>query len=115
MWGNSSGPVFDRSNLPKAELALKTTNASVRAFIDGRPQHFDQDDLRPENARSARWKSFLSVPILVRFGDARISVGVVTLASSSSRRDSALPLEKTKQMQQLIDQMITVGRSLLNA
>jgi len=86
--GNSTGPLIDRVALRDEEVN-STTNASVVAFLEGRPLLRSIEELDPGLAHN-RWQTFLAVPIFVHVetegenGGGRIPAGVITLASTLS-------------------------------
>lgn len=114
MWGTSEGPVFDRHTLRSHGLGLGTSNASVAAFIEGRPLHIDVADL-PATAMDGRWKSFLSVPVFVSPPNSRsaVPVGTITIASTFKKANSLLPLRRTTDMEKLIQAMRQGGLGML--
>lgn len=114
LWAMSSGMLLDPQARRHAELEIGSHNATVQTFAEGRPQHFDISDLYEEDrARSSRWKSYFSVPIYVSVNGGRVSVGAVTLASSSRKEESVLPLPKLEYMEALRGLLIRAGRQLL--
>jgi hypothetical protein len=117
MWANSSEPLRDRMVLRHAELEVNSSTATVRSFVEGRPQHWDQEELTGvanSIQRHTRWRSYLSVPIYVRVPDARVLVGAVTIASTEPKRSSALPFPKTEHTKALMETVINLGRKLFN-
>lgn len=112
-WASSSGPVLDPDVRRTAELELDSGNASVRTFMEGRPQHLAASDLR-EMGFQSRWLSYLCVPIWVRVSSGQVPVGVLTLASNRDTSASALPLPKMDFMEQLRNMMIAAGKAMLN-
>jgi hypothetical protein len=113
--GTSTGPLFDPEVFRTAEIELGSNSASVVAFIEGRPQHLEAATLVGSADYRRRWASFLAVPIYVSERGVRVPVGTVTLASSKSIKDSALPLAKTSSMESLVEEMMRVGRELLSS
>lgn len=103
LWGTSEGPVRDRDTLREYPLRLSPSNASVAAFIEGRPLHIDVSEL-PSASTDGRWHSFLSVPIFVTTpgSTSAVPVGTVTIASTLSKDASLLPLRRTVDMEKLI-------------
>jgi hypothetical protein len=99
VWTNSVGPTF-ATDLRRAE-AVSSSNvekvASVQAFCEGAPKIIPIDQLElglvklkdDKNISATRWKSFMSVPIVVPFKeyDVDVIVGVVTLASTYKYSD----------------------------
>jgi hypothetical protein len=86
--GNSTGPLLDRAAL-RSEEVDSTFNASVAAFLEGRPLLQSIENIDP-NLTDNRWQTFLSVPIFVHVesdndnGGGRVPAGVITLASTLS-------------------------------
>jgi hypothetical protein len=114
LWGGSTGVLQDRSVLHFEELDLNTNNASVRAFIEGRPQYLGQDELAQNlGTPRSRWKSYLSVPIRIDLPEGTIPVGVVTLASMCDKNRSGIPDGSVRGMTSLVNQLTAVGHDLL--
>ena len=123
--GNSTGPLSDRSAL-RDEAVDCMTNASIVAFLEGRPLLRSIEQLDPDLI-SNRWQTFFSVPIFVNVegeddnGAGRVPAGVITLASTLSVtheikghwsvfRDLESPdFEKLK-----FDSLIPTGKGLLS-
>lgn len=115
LWGASTGVLQDRSVLHFEELDLNTSNASVKAFIEGRPQYMARQDLANEGAvPNSRWRSYLSVPIRIDLADGTIPVGVITLASMREKAVSEIPEGSVREMTRLVNQLTAVGQQLLN-
>lgn len=117
LWGSSVGPIHDRSRLRVGEIALHSRNASVTSFTEGRAVHLSTADLelRPQTVMDERrWNSYLSLPIYVNVGGTGVPVGAITLASSSTEDDSALPLRDAMDMTRLSETLLGVGRRLLS-
>ncbi len=111
LWNTSAGPILDRRLLNSKEIVLGSSNSSVRAFSEGRPQHHDLDEL--VTTSQGRWRSFVSVPInLGGITGQTIPVGVLTLASDQHKRESCLPLT-TVGMNSLVEKMRLGGELLL--
>lgn len=99
VWTNSVGPTF-ATDLRRSE-AVSSLNAekvaSVQAFCEGAPKIIPIDQLKlglvklkdDKNISATRWKSFMSVPIVIPFEeyDVDVTVGVVTLASTYKYSD----------------------------
>ncbi|MGB4758429.1 MAG: SIR2 family protein [Candidatus Saccharimonadales bacterium] len=116
LWAHTGGPILDRQTLKRAQLETISTNASVRAFNEGRPQHIDSSELDAENRANPQWRSYLSIPIYVPLReDIGTPVGSITLASTSSRAESIFPLLRLSDMHTVKAQMISAGRSLLGS
>ncbi|MBV9795501.1 MAG: SIR2 family protein [Actinobacteria bacterium] len=114
LWGASTGILEDRSVLHFEELDLNTNNASVRAFIEGRPQYVARRDLNSNGAAAdSRWKSYLSVPIRINLPDGTVPVGVITLASMEEKEHSKIPAGSVREMTSLVNQLTAVGQELL--
>jgi SIR2-like domain len=115
LWGTSSGPIWDRSVLATHQVRLASGNASVAAFTEGRPQHYDVDALKSiSDSNVGRWKSFLSVPVYTSVRGAKLPVGVVTWASNQRKDESTLPLSRISAMEKLIEHLVRFGRSVLS-
>lgn len=123
LWASSAGVLMDRSVLRTEELSLATTNASVKAFIEGQPQYISSDKLLVNNrenpSEASRWRTFLSVPIRVELSDDNVPVGlpvgVLTLATTADKRESVIPFRSTAEMEQLVDIVRNLGTVLLQA
>ena len=99
VWTNSVGPTF-ATDLRRTE-AVDSSNAekvaSVQAFCEGAPKIIPIDQLKlglvklkdDKNISATRWKSFMSVPIVIPFEEygVDVTVGVVTLASTYKYSD----------------------------
>lgn len=116
LWGTSEGPIKERGALRSSPIGLRSSNASVAAFVERRPKHLNLSDLR-ESPSSGRWRSFLSVPVVVATAHptSDIPVGVVTLASTHEIGGSLLPLDRATNMESLVSLMQQRGRRLLRA
>ncbi|WP_314147073.1 SIR2 family protein [uncultured Leifsonia sp.] len=88
LWGNSTGPILDKSMYRTEPISSDSGNASIRAFLAGRPLLMSLDTLGfPDEA--SRWKTFLSVPIFVQVStvvagndvQSYVPAGVITLTS----------------------------------
>lgn len=116
LWASSAGTLTDRDILKYEQLALASSQASIRAFIEGRPQYISLDELQaPGSFARSRWKSFLSVPIYVATSKGQLPVGAVTLASTRRKESSGIRQGQVKQMEGLVEQLIHVGRLILSA
>ena len=114
LWGGSTGILQDRSVLHFEELNLNTNNASVRAFIEGRPQYLGQNDLAKGGSKlNSRWKSYLAVPIRIDLPDGTVPVGVITLATMRDKANSRIPDGSVRGMTSLVNQLTAVGQELL--
>lgn len=125
-WAASNAIITDRDSLSQREIQLGSRIAAVQTFAEGRPQHLDFTDLTRGEISSTsaeRWGSYYSVPIFLggicpegwetlKF-NARTLVGVITLASTRSRKNSALPLQASK-MLGIKELMIEYGRLALD-
>ena len=109
LWASSCGMLLDRSVLKREELALTSTHSSVRAFQEGRPQYYPSADPH------SRWRTFLSVPIYVSQGLDQLPVGVVTLASTRERGDSAIKPGHLRPMSANVAQLRKLGLEILSA
>jgi len=99
VWTNSVGPTF-ATDLRRTE-AVDSSNAekvaSVQAFCEGAPKIIPIDQLKlglvklkdDKNISATRWKTFMSVPIVIPFKEygVDVTVGVVTLASTYKYSD----------------------------
>lgn len=99
VWTNSVGPTF-ATDLRRTE-AVSSLNAekvaSVQAFCEGAPKIIPIDQLKlglvklkdDKDISATRWKSFMSVPIVIPFKKygVDVTVGVVTLASTYKYSD----------------------------
>ncbi|MDN4646194.1 SIR2 family protein [Arthrobacter sp. PsM3] len=110
---SSLGVLTDKTVRRCEPLSVTSTNASVRAFQEGRPLHVDATDiLRSGKADvTSRWKSYLSVPIK---NDDVVPVGVVTLASTRTRDSSGLPSGISQRMEQIVDMFRDLGTLFLD-
>jgi hypothetical protein len=88
LWGTSTGPILDKSMYRTEPVSPQSNNASVQAFLAGRPMMLSLEHLGfPDGA--SRWKTFLSVPIFVQASapidgfdtEAYVPAGVITLTS----------------------------------
>lgn len=82
LWASSMGPIVERGFLRTETVMVDSTNASVRALRAGKPVLLSIDDLGLTKAAS-RWRTFLSIPIIVQIHpDGRLGgdvpVGVIT-------------------------------------
>lgn len=88
LWANSTGPILDKSVYRREPIVSESGNASIRAFLAGRPLLMSLDSLGFPDAAS-RWKTFLSVPIFVQVPtivngidvQSYVPAGVITLTS----------------------------------
>lgn len=99
VWANSVGPTF-ATDLRRTE-DVSSLNAekvaSVQAFCEGAPKIIPIDQLKlglvklkdDKNISATRWKTFMSVPIVIPFEEygVDVTVGVVTLASTYKYSD----------------------------
>jgi hypothetical protein len=113
LWATSGGPLFDEQIRRNADLELSSRNATVRTFVEGRPQHVDIADLQDRPSAHSRWNSYLSVPIYATIKGSRLPVGAMTLASSQTKAKSVLPLPKLEYMEALRELLIRAGRQIL--
>ncbi|MDQ1249702.1 MAG: hypothetical protein QG597_4078, partial [Actinomycetota bacterium] len=126
MYATSAGSVQDHSVMSSAALDVHSSHASVRAFIDGRPQFHDRQELEAAAQRSLRvtdpneafrykprWASYLSVPVTVRSGDGHVSVGVVTLASDRTRAESGVNLADVTESTRVLNILKSAGKRIL--
>lgn len=127
MYATSAGSVQDHSVMSSAELDVHSTHASVRAFIDGRPQFHDREELEAAAQRSLRvtdpntayryeprWASYLSVPVTVRSGEGHVSVGVITLALDRTRAESGLNLADIAESTLVLNILKSAGKRILH-
>lgn len=122
LWATSTGPIVDRRFLRQESLVTTAKNASVRALQDGKPVLLSISRDLALNDDSSRWKTYLSVPILIhvnpnnRLGG-RVPVGVVTMASSAVYHKSSLRQlaeDNPHEMERLINYLIAAGRGILS-
>lgn len=118
LWASSMGPIVERGFLRTESVVADSTNASVRALRAGKPVLLSIDDLGLAKAAS-RWRTFLSIPILIQVhpngklgGD--VPVGVITLATSSDLSESSLSACSAAELQELINFLIAEGRKILS-
>lgn len=110
---SSLGVLTDISVRRSEPLSVHSTNASVRAFQEGRPMHVDASEiLRSGKAEvTSRWKSYLSVPIRTEH---EVPVGVVTLASTRTRGSSGVPSGISQRMEQIVEMFSDLGMLFLD-
>lgn len=124
LWGASTGVLEHRAAMKYECLELTTSNASVRAFIEGKPLWLTTDDLddielRPEKrkwikALDGRWSRYLAVPIrLDEHGATNLPVGVVTLAAMGGGSHTNVPVENADAMADLVKLLQETGQALL--
>lgn len=114
LWGTSTCVLQNRRVLHFEDLALTASNASLRAFIEGRPQYLGRHDLTEMGSViNSRWQSFLSVPIRIELPEGVLPVGVVTLASMRGKDESGIPEDSVKSMNHIIRQLTALGHELL--
>lgn len=116
LWAGSTGILRDRNCLHFEDLDVDTSNASVKAFIEGRPQYLQQTDLlkgKEPAIPHGMWTSYFSVPIRIDLPDGTIPVGVITLATTHNKEKSAIKDGSVKELANLVDQLTTVGEELL--
>lgn len=91
LWATSTGPIVDRSTMRSDPIRRNSTNASVRALMDGRPRLMSIEELGlPSDA--SRWQTFLSMPVFVQVEidsgafntSSYVPAGVITLTSNMS-------------------------------
>jgi hypothetical protein len=88
LWATSAGPIVERALMRTEWFDRRTSNASVRTMLAGRPQLLKLSDL-DYPAKSSRWQTFLAVPVFVQVetaiagvnDSAYVPVGVITLTS----------------------------------
>jgi hypothetical protein len=131
LWASSTGVLEDRRCLKSEDLDLNSTNASVRAFMEGRPLWLARSDLNKVTLRAkkrrwiemleGRWNRYLAVPIRLDFNpNMRIPVGAITLAAlgASDRtqgnvKNTNLPIDDARRMSFLVQALHVVGTSIL--
>jgi hypothetical protein len=124
LWGASTGVLSNREALKYENLGLMTRNASVRAFVEGKPVWLAKEDLasidlRPEKKRwiealDGRWLRYLAVPIrLSESGATNLPVGVVTLAAMGDGTKTNVPVDNADAMVQVVKFLEEVGGDLL--
>lgn len=86
-WASSNNRVASGANGRQLELSAPSQAASVRAFLEGRPQLLCPGEIEGVANREYTWNSFLSVPIR---NQELVPVGVMTLASTLSRGETTL-------------------------
>ena len=104
----------------EADLSRATGNASVRAFVEGRPVFSSFDELK-QNAQgsspapSSMWPYYLSVPIEVKHEKFTMRVGVVTLALRDEDSIVKTAVDTwPRAMTLLVDEMRGIGVDLLS-
>jgi hypothetical protein len=128
LWAGSTGILTQRESIKTEELDLETKNASVRAFIEGKPvwlarEDLGKPDLRPRKREwigrlEGRWERYLAVPIrLDNEADSQIPVGVVTLAAMGHPKSGSggtnIPTGHVEAMDLIISRLERTGRDLL--
>jgi SIR2-like domain len=116
LWGGSTGILRDRNCLHLEDLDIDTENASVKAFIEGRPHYLEQVDLlknKKPGREHSRWRTYFCVPIRIDLSDGMIPVGVVTLATMRSKERSVIPDGSVREMANIVNQLTAVGQELL--
>lgn len=109
LWASSEWIAPDKDSFMRfEELSLATRHASVKTFLEGRPQYFASDH------HDSRWRAFFSVPIFVDQDGNEIPVGVVSLASTNEPGDSAITPGYPKVMDGLVKNMQLLGWKLLS-
>jgi hypothetical protein len=128
LWASSVGVLTDRDCLKSEDLDLATGNASVRAFVEGKPLWLAKEDLMDPSLRTekrswiealdGRWTRYLVVPVRLSEPTMRIPVGVVTLAAfggtGHTKGPTNLPINDTKAMASLVQELGNLGRKLLS-
>lgn len=108
----SSDAVLKDYDIAKCEdIELGSMNASVRAFVEGRPQYFDAVGDIGGTAR--RWLSFLCVPIVVPTVHGALPVGVVTLCATRGQGKSIVSTATGESKRDVVTQMQAAGLDLL--
>jgi hypothetical protein len=122
LFANSAGPLIGTAPPRKESLEPRAPNASVHAFLDGRPRLMNLTNLKMDERDASRWKTFLAVPIAVQIAAeagkseyvASVPVGVVTLTglevAALQQRFDALPPRYRKA---LLDVMSDAGLQLV--
>jgi hypothetical protein len=121
LYSNSAGPLINESVRRKAAISHASKNASVRAFLAGKPTLSTLKDLALPD-ESSRWRCFISVPIFLQVSKdvhgstiaGSVPVGVVTLAGmeESNLEDAFVGLHE-KQMKKIKALMIASGRKIV--
>ncbi|HVQ96993.1 MAG TPA: SIR2 family protein [Mycobacteriales bacterium] len=116
LWATSAGVLWDRTVVRTEELGWRPSIASVKAFIEGRPQYAGLTDLTrrggPGELRG-RWHSFFSVPIRIDLPEGLLPVGVITLASKYEPAKSNIPDGTVRAMDHIVQQLTATGQELL--
>ncbi|MDT0116629.1 SIR2 family protein [Microbacterium sp. PRF11] len=122
LYANSTGPLLAPGTRRQAVIREPSTNASVRAFLQGRPLLQQLSDLGLGSSESTRWKTFLSIPLSVVVEKevdgqpfaASVPCGVITLAGLRKadlfERFHALPLAD---IETLMETMTATGTQVL--
>lgn len=122
LFANTTGPLLAQNVLRRDEIGPDSSNASVRAFMQGRPLMQPLGDLGLESPASSRWKDFFSVPLSLLIDTevdgqpyaASVPCGVITLAglkeANLETRFHELPSEE---IEKLKSGMTGVGLSVL--
>jgi hypothetical protein len=123
LWTSSAGPLLDRRVLRREELGLSSPNASVRAFAEGRPQYVSREELAASgftgssSAYANGWRGFLAVPIRLGVSPGQavveLPVGVITLATTATARESRIPMDDSRVMEELVAHLFALGGRLL--
>lgn len=125
LWAASTGILKDRRALKYEPLGLDTNNASIRAFIEGKPFWLAKEDLDSIELRAqkrewierieGRWPRYLAVPIrLDETLNANIPVGVITLAAKGGTHTN-VPINNVDAMDRVLSILRSAGRALLKA
>jgi hypothetical protein len=118
LWGSSAGVLRDRSIIRTEDLCWQPSIASVKAFIEGRPQYVGLSDLTRRAGQvgemRGRWRSFLAVPIRIDLADGVLPVGMMTLASTYEPARSNIPDGAVQAMEDLVGLLTATGEELLS-
>lgn len=122
LYANSTGPLLAAGTRRKARIEDDSTNASVRAFLQGRPLLQTLADLGLGATEPSRWKTFFSMPLSLLVEHevegvpyaASVPCGVITLAGLAGaelyERFHALELDE---IDRLKDVMTATGLEVL--
>lgn len=121
LFSNSAGPLINENVRRKVAIDHSSRNASVRAFLAGKPTLSTLEDLSlPQE--SSRWRCFIAMPIFLQVSkDLRgskvagsVPVGVITLAGmEDANLQSAFLGMSEVQIKSVKALMIATGRKIL--
>lgn len=107
LWGSSDRSWRDPLTVEPVPIELPSAWTAVRAFCRGTP-------IRETNQVSmSRWNTLRGVPVMLFTGASRLPVGVLTLASTLPRKQSALVKIKAEVVDDLHKYLVTNAAQLL--